>query len=197
MSKRPVVPVIRFAIAALLASCGGAGVTVGPSASLAESPGTPVAVTLHEFSIEANPNTVEAGAVTFQIANSGAIEHSLAARLSTWKKWARRANWARSLPVRARPSTRHWPPAVTCSSATLRRTTRQACASHSPCSEAPAGSRPRELSRFGPRLPVPDDERDQEAQEQRDLVGHAPDADRLDDEHLEVQEVAIKDHADE
>ncbi len=76
MSKRPVVPVIRFAIAALLASCGGAGVTVGPSASLAESPGTPVAVTLHEFSIEANPNTVEAGAVTFQIANSGTIEHS-------------------------------------------------------------------------------------------------------------------------
>ena len=68
--------VAGLAVAALLTSCGGTGLTTVPSGTPAGSPGTPVAVTLREFTVDANPNTVAAGPVTFQIANSGAIEHS-------------------------------------------------------------------------------------------------------------------------
>jgi uncharacterized cupredoxin-like copper-binding protein len=68
--------IVPLAIAALVASCGGAGVTTGPSGTPAGSPGTPVAITLREFAVDANPGSVTAGPVTFQIANSGAIEHS-------------------------------------------------------------------------------------------------------------------------
>lgn len=76
MSKRLAASIAWLGIAALLASCGGAGVTVEPSGTPAGSAGNPVAVFLRDFAIDANPSSVAAGPVTFQIANTGAIQHS-------------------------------------------------------------------------------------------------------------------------
>lgn len=62
-----------FAIAALalFAACGGGGGAPGAGAA-----GGPVAVSLSEWKIESKPATVKAGKVTFEIKNTGNLEHN-------------------------------------------------------------------------------------------------------------------------
>ncbi len=56
--------VLLLASGAIVAACGG-GATAGP-----------VAVSLSEWKIESKPATVKAGKVTFEIRNTGNLEHN-------------------------------------------------------------------------------------------------------------------------
>lgn len=66
MSRSPI-----FAIAALafVAACGGGGGATGAGSGA-------VAVSLSEWKIESKPATVKAGKVTFEITNTGNLEHN-------------------------------------------------------------------------------------------------------------------------
>jgi len=62
-------PVVAIAALAFVAACGGGGGTSGAGSGA-------VAVSLSEWKIESKPATVKAGKVTFEIKNTGNLEHN-------------------------------------------------------------------------------------------------------------------------
>lgn len=66
MSRRPILAIASLTI---FAACGGSGGGSGAAAG-------PVAVSLSEWKIESKPATVKAGKVTFEIKNTGNLEHN-------------------------------------------------------------------------------------------------------------------------
>ena len=66
-------PILAIAALAIFAACGGGGGAPGADAGAA---GGPVAVSLSEWKIESKPAAVKAGKVTFEIKNTGNLEHN-------------------------------------------------------------------------------------------------------------------------
>ena len=73
--KELITLVARLVVVVAIVGCGGAGGTVSPTGTPAGSPTASVAVTLGEFSVTPSPAGAAAGPVTFQVTNSGALEH--------------------------------------------------------------------------------------------------------------------------